>query len=409
MITEYEKSMIQAFFDYNRIPMWLLDNRLKLTASFFPEVSETIKKELTTYMEILVDKISNPDFDILCYENDLYYIFAFQKDYETFHLLAGPMLLSGFYHKAEMHTLSFASCFRTKDLEILVETLPVVSLSSFSSCLRIMMLFFKKEAPLLDEILNFKFSSLQGSLKRTFIYEFFENMEEGSIHTPYIEELEVLNCVRDGNVNRLETTYKTLPRIKYGHMSNNPLRQLFYGCIANTTLVTRYAIEGGLEEESAFTLSDVYIKQMENCRTLYELNTVNEKMAVDFTYRVAESKNTKQPEYIKPITQCMDYICRNIHTRVSLELLSKEVSLTPKYLSWLFRKETGQTLSSFIESQKINQAKNLLIYSRYSCNDISQYLSYYSQSYFISIFKKNVGMTPNQYRNKCSRSEWHPS
>jgi len=45
--------------------------------------------------------------------------------------------------------------------------------------------------------------------------------------------------------------------------------------LSDTTLITRYAIEGSLEEEVAFTLSDVYIKQMENCQTSNELNILN--------------------------------------------------------------------------------------------------------------------------------------
>lgn len=46
--------------------------------------------------------------------------------------------------------------------------------------------------------------------------------------------------------------------------SNSKLKLLFYASIANTTLVTRYAIEGGLNEETAFSLSDVYIRKWNN-------------------------------------------------------------------------------------------------------------------------------------------------
>jgi AraC-like DNA-binding protein len=405
-LTEFERTMIQALYDYNRIPLWILNTNLELQNCFFSDIPYGLKKILSAHIDRLTGKISGPDFDILCYENELYYIFAFERTNETFYLLGGPMLLSGFYHITEMRSLSFAHNMTSNELKSLVEILPVISLTSFSLCLRIMMLLLKKDALSLDEISNYKFSSLQGSLNRTFIHELFENMEDYRIHTPYSNEIAVLNCVRDGNVAQLESTYKTLPQIKYGNMSNNPLRQLFYGCIANTTLVTRYAIEGGLEEETAFTLSDVYIKQMENCRTLYELNLLNEKMAVDFTERVAEVKTSQHPVYIKPISQCIDYIYRNIQNKITLNTLAKEVNLTPKYLSYLFRKETGQTLSSFIEDIRINKAKNLLVYSQYPYSHISHYLSFYSQSYFISIFRKRVGMTPKEYRGRYTQSNW---
>ncbi len=206
----------------------------------------------------------------------------------------------------------------------------------------------------------------------------------------------------------METIYRTLPEIRYGSMSNNsnPVRQLFYGSIANTTLATRFAIEGGLDEETAFTLSDVYIKRMEACTTLYELNLLNEKIALDFTEHVMEAKSRNNPEYSQPIKKSIDYIFSNLHNKINLTTLAKAANTTPKYLSFLFHKETGQTISSFIIEAKINRAKNLLIYSEFSYNDISQYLLFSSQSYFISNFRKLVGMTLKKYRNLYSKSKW---
>ncbi len=401
-LTKSERLVIEELYDYNRIPLWILNTNLELQHSFFSDSSHDVKEILFTHMNGLTDKILNPSFDIFFYENELYYIFDFERNHQTFYLLAGPMLLSGFYHITQMRSLSFASNMDKKDLKFLVENLPVISFTSFSSCLRIIMLLLKNDAPSLEEISNYKCASLQGSLNRTFIHALFDNREDYRLHTPYSHELAVLNCVSEGNLARLQSTYKTLPQTKYGTMSNDPLRQLFYGCIANTTLVTRYAIEGGLDEETAFTLSDVYIKQMENCKTLYELNVLNERMAIDFTQRVANAKNLNQPIYTQPVTKCIHYILRNLHTKMTLNTLAKEVNLTPKYLSSLFRKETGQTLCSFIEDKRIKEAKDLLIYSQYTYSYISHYLSFYSQSYFISVFRKNVGMTPKEYRTKYS-------
>lgn len=406
MLTSFEKLMIQALYEYNRIPLWVLDKNLELYESFSSYIPNALREILSDYIDRLIIKIANTNFDILCYENELYYIFDFEHDNKTFYLLGGPMLLSGFYNAIEMHSLSFAHNMNSIELKSLVENLPIISLNSFTTSLRLMMLLLRKDALSLDEISNYKFSSLQGSLNCTFIHELFENIEDYRIHTPYSHEIAVLNCVKEGNSAKLESIYRALPPTKYGNMSNNPLKQLFYGCIANTTLVTRYAIEGGLEEETAFTLSDVYIKQMENCRTLYELNILNEKMAVDFTQRVAEAKNYKQPAYTKPISKCIDFIFKNIHNKITLKDLSTEANLTPKYLSYLFSKETGQTLSSFIEAKRINEAKDLLIYSQYTYSQISQSLSFYSQSYFISIFKKNVGITPKEYRDKYALSKF---
>jgi AraC-type DNA-binding domain-containing proteins len=408
MLTSFETSMIRALYDYSRIPLWFFDNEKKLKKSAISGISDQGKDLLSDHIRQLLYRTSSLEFDIMCYENELYFVFDFIRQQKNYYLLGGPMLLSGFYHVMEMKTLSFADKLNSSQLKALVENLPVVSISSFSSFLRIVILLLKDRELSLEEIRNYPFSKLEDSFQRTFLHELFEHAEDMSLHTPYSHELALLNCVKEGNLEMLESTYRTLPQIRYGDMSNihTPMRQLFYGSIANTTLITRYAIEGGLEEETAFTLSDVYIKQMEKCRTLYELNHLNEKMAADFTERVAKTKETKKPVYSKVISNCMDYICKNINKKITLDMLAQEVHLTPKYISCLFRKETGQTISSFIENQKIEKAKNLLRYSQYSYSDISHYLSYYSQSYFISAFKKSVGMTPKEFRLKFSTERW---
>ena len=228
--------------------------------------------------------------------------------------------------------------------------------------------------------------------------EIFENEEENIYHTPYSEELAVLRCVREGDVTKLEKTYRSLPKIVYGNMSKEPLKQLFYGSIANVTLVTRYAIEGGLDEETAFTMSDMYIKRMEQAKTCPILEEINENMAIDFTEAVRESRDNITG-YPKVIRKCLTYLRIHQHENVSLEELGLEAGLTPKYLSSLFQKVTGEKLHGYQLRKKLDEAESLLKYSEMSYSDISQSLGFSSQSHFSSAFKKYAGMTPRQYRN----------
>lgn len=406
VLDAYERSLLEAIYTADRIPLWIYDSNMNLTNYFFPDLSANIKRELQEYLNDFLRNVPHPEFDLLYYNHELYYIFSFKHKNEVNYCLGGPMLLTGIYPPTAAKSLSFAAKLSLKELERLVDCLPIISFTHFSSYLRITMLILKKESLSLEEIRNFKLTSLQDSLERSFIFELFENREDGRLHTPYSQELTVLNYIKEGDMKGLESTYRSLPQIKYGKMSDNPLRQLFYGCIANTTLVTRYAIEGGLDEETAFTLSDVYIQKMEKCRTLYELNQLNEKMALDFTKHVAKAKEEKHPAYIEPISKCIEFIYRNLHQKITLNELAAEVHLTPKYLSYLFHKETGQTLTDFIEEKRIEDAKNLLIYSQYSYSSISTYLCFNSHSYFISVFKKRVGMTPKDYRMKYAKPFW---
>ena len=244
----------------------------------------------------------------------------------------------------------------------------------------------------------------ENDIRRHLVKEQFENIETARIHTSYRQEKAILECVKAGNLELLERTYRSSPAIRYGRMtsSSSPLKQLFYGSIANTTLITRYAIEGGVDEETAFSLSDIYIKKMERCRTCEELEQLNEQMAIDFTMQVADAQKKMRSHYSTPILQTMQLIYEHSHEKILLEDLAQTVGLSPKYLSALFKKETGQTISNYILSMRIEEAKYLLTYTDYTSSQISEYLAFHSQSYFIHLFKKATSLTPNQYRSRLS-------
>ena len=129
-------------------------------------------------------------------------------------------------------------------------------------------------------------------------------------------------------------------------------------------------------------------------------------MAIEFTFRVTESQKIPKNYYSPAISRVIDSIYHGKNKTLTLNQLAASVNLTPKYLSALFHKETGQTLTTFIHHVLIEKAKNLLTHSDYSLGEISTYLNFSSQSYFISIFKKYTGVTPGQYRKIRQQINW---
>ena len=80
-------------------------------------------------------------------------------------------------------------------------------------------------------------------------------------------------------------------------------------------------------------------------------------------------------------------------------MLAEHVGLTPSYLSALFKKKTGLSVSDYIMKKKIETAENMLRYTESSYSEIAATLSFSSQSHFIKAMKAQTGMTPRQYRN----------
>ncbi|SEO65098.1 response regulator [Paenibacillus sp. OV219] len=99
------------------------------------------------------------------------------------------------------------------------------------------------------------------------------------------------------------------------------------------------------------------------------------------------------------IEKIKKYIQEHIRD-VNREDIAAHVYLNSAYLSRLFKKETGQSLMDFIILAKINQAKILLTETHRKISDIGGALGYENFSYFGKVFKKTVGITPQEYRKR---------
>ncbi len=109
---------------------------------------------------------------------------------------------------------------------------------------------------------------------------------------------------------------------------------------------------------------------------------------------VALSKNAD------PIIQTVkDYIKHHYHENIRRSNLANVVFLTPNYLSKLFNEKTGQSLTEYMNECRISAAKIKLCDKENSISDIALDCGFDNISYFSTIFKKLVGVTPNEYRN----------
>ena len=88
------------------------------------------------------------------------------------------------------------------------------------------------------------------------------------------------------------------------------------------------------------------------------------------------------------------------HENITVSELAESVGLNETYLSKLFKKEMGCTVSEYIRDEKIEEACYLLSFTNKTSIEIATDLSFSSHSYFISVFKKVKGVTPKEYRNQ---------
>lgn len=103
------------------------------------------------------------------------------------------------------------------------------------------------------------------------------------------------------------------------------------------------------------------------------------------------------------VAQTMSYINENYASELTLEEIADRIGISPSYLSRIFSRERGQSVSSYITERRIEMAKHLICTTSLKHYEIAERCGLNSSAYFTSVFKKATGMTPNQYRNSVKK------
>ncbi|MBQ8922405.1 MAG: helix-turn-helix domain-containing protein [Oscillospiraceae bacterium] len=226
----------------------------------------------------------------------------------------------------------------------------------------------------------------------------FTKRETGFRHAPFEREIAFYESVRSGSLETVKTLFTPLGGEGFGTLSRNPLQNLKYHLVVSIALITRFCINGGMQPEDAYNLSDIYILRTDSCTSQEEINTVHYEMTVTFTKRMRQINSGKK--YTKTMLAVLDYISDHLHERILITDLAEAVSRTAPYLSRMFKQEMGMPVSEYISRKKIEAAANMLQFSDFSALDISNYLGFSSQSYFIKLFRRQIGLTPKEYRSR---------
>lgn len=100
------------------------------------------------------------------------------------------------------------------------------------------------------------------------------------------------------------------------------------------------------------------------------------------------------------ITNAINYIEEHSNENITLEILAEQLHISPVYFHKIFTQAMNRTPYRYILDKKIDLAKKLLLISGKSCLDIALETGFSSQSYFNYTFKKETGLTPNQYKKQ---------
>lgn len=137
---------------------------------------------------------------------------------------------------------------------------------------------------------------------------------------------------------------------------------------------------------------------------LVEMNTTGE---IEIWYKCnayeligrLEEGNTRGSDVMNKV---LEYVCKNFNKNITLELVADEIGLTPQYLSRFFKEKYGTNFIEFITQKRLEYAEKLLRTSEKNIKEVSQLSGYGDSNYFCKIFRKEMGMSPKQFRIKAT-------
>lgn len=223
-----------------------------------------------------------------------------------------------------------------------------------------------------------------------------DEIEWSQYNSDMVKQIQYL--VKNGLVDEMKAFFNTESPAPYGEMAFDDLRHYKNSMMVHIYIVRCAANEGGLNQELCLRLAESYSQQCELASTIDELTAISRRLRLDFCQRV-HNLNKFETDSIT-INRAIRYIYEHRMEKLDADYISSALGISSPYLCSEFKSKTGLSIVTYIQQVKIDTAKQLLRNTDYSLSEIASYLSFSSQSYFQTVFKKVVGSTPLEYRNK---------
>ena len=187
------------------------------------------------------------------------------------------------------------------------------------------------------------------------------------------------------------------------HLQLSAIKQRFPDTLRNqknnllifNTVCRKAAQNGGVHPLYLDTESNKLESRIEYAVSLSQLDSLYREIPRKYCMLVC-SHSLK--DYSPTIRKVIMYISSNLTEDLGLQAISKEFSLNKNYLSTIFQKEVGVSLTNFVNQKRIQHAIYLLNTSQLPIQDIAEACGIRDSNYFSRLFRRQVGMPPSSYR-----------
>lgn len=212
----------------------------------------------------------------------------------------------------------------------------------------------------------------------------------------YDYENQLMDAVSKGQTHKADVLLGGLSSFSLEQRVADPVKNTKNYCIIMNTLLRKAAERGGVHPLYLDNASSAFALQIEQLLTVDAATTLMTQMYRTYCKLVRQHTMRHYSPTIQKALICID---ADLSGPISLHSLADTLNISSSYLSSLFKKETGQTLTDYINTKRMDLARHLLKTTRLQIQTIAQHCGIMDVQYFSKVFKRSTGLSPKQYRD----------
>ena len=224
-----------------------------------------------------------------------------------------------------------------------------------------------------------------------------DGLDAAVMENRYQFENNLMDAVSQGNAHKAEMMMAGFSSLTFENRTSDQLRNMKNYCIIMNTLMRKAAEKGCVHPIHLDWTSSGFARRIEELRTL---NGVSDFMLEMMRAYCRLVKHHSVQKFSPLVQRAMIQIEGDLTGDLSLRTIAAKNNVSPGYLSALFKKETGQVFTAYVNGRRIAMAKHLLETTHLQIQTIAQHCGILDFHYFCRLFKNAVGITPTAYRAK---------
>ncbi|WP_029319082.1 helix-turn-helix domain-containing protein [Butyrivibrio sp. AE3004] len=255
------------------------------------------------------------------------------------------------------------------------------------------------------EITEYSYRRLSGFIQdetETFDAQEYKEKNYSEIYKRYDSEKRFLSMIKNGDTENLLSAFSAMK-------SGNPLTAFpketmsYYasgsGIAILRALSRKAAEESGLSVITIDTITQKYIQLStkaanRDLQTKYLTDMIKELTEAVHDYRLSTGGHSPA------IQKALEYISLNLSEKISSEDIAREANISVSYLLKIFKEEIGDTVTGYIAKKRCQKAAELLRESSLPIQEISSFVGYPDNNYFVKVFKRIYSVSPSVYRSR---------